>query len=89
MIVVRIYFAGLKSTQVRAVALGQAGRGRAFEDKIFDAVLLAILALAAFVAVFVHGVDVGLEPFDFRVGIQQPVPVEMSACFTNLIEPQM
>ncbi len=62
--------AGLKSAKVGAAAPGQAGRGRALKNEIFDAKLLAILAFAALVAVLVHGVNVRLQPFDFRVGVQ-------------------
>lgn len=47
-----------KSPQVGAGAFWQAlGRG-AFKDKIFDAQLPAIFALAPFVTVFVHGINI-------------------------------
>ena len=52
------------------VRLGKPGAGVAFEHQVFEAVLLAILAFAAFVAVFVDGVNVRFEPPNFRVGIQ-------------------
>ncbi len=77
----------LKSAQVGAAAPRQAGRGGALDTEVFEPHPRAILALAALVAVLVHRVDVRLKPADFRVGIQPALPLEISACFTYLIEP--
>src|SRR5450631_474777 len=63
----------LKSAQICAAALRQA-RGRdALEDEVFDAKLLAILALAALVAVLIHSVNVRLQFFDFGIRVQPAV----------------
>ena len=59
----------LKPAQVGAAAFGQAGRGSSLKHEVFDAHLLAIFAFAAFVAIFVHGVDIRLQAADFGVGI--------------------
>lgn len=63
-----------ESPQIRAAPPGQTQSGNTFEDEIFDPKFFAILTFAAFVAIFVHGVDVGLEAADFRVRIQPAVP---------------
>jgi len=75
----------LKSPQIGAGAVGQTGRGRALEHQILNPMFLAVFALAAFVAILVHRVNVLFQKLDFRVGIQ-PSPLEISACFTYLIE---
>jgi hypothetical protein len=63
----------LKPAQIRAAALGQAGRGSPLEDEIFDAELPTTVSFAALVAVLVHGVNVRLQFSDFGIGIQPAV----------------
>src|SRR5208282_2337359 len=68
-----MFLVWLEAAQIRAAALGQTGRRCTLEHEILDAVLLAILALVALVAVLVHGVNVRLQFFYLRVGIQPAV----------------
>jgi len=60
----------LKAAEVGARAGGEAGGGKALQHQELEAEFLAVSAFAALVTVFVDSVDVGLEPADFRVGIE-------------------
>src|ERR1035437_8766223 len=73
-----------KTPQFGAAAPWQSGRGRPLEHEIFDAVFFTVFALAAFVAVLVHGVNIRLEPFDFRIGIEPAVAAGDQRLFHKL-----
>lgn len=64
---------GSESAQVRAAPAREAFLGNALEDEVLDAVFGAEDALLGFVAVFVDGVDVGLDAPHLRLGIE-PAP---------------
>lgn len=64
---------GSESPQVRAAAPRQPFLRHALEDEILDAVLLAVVSLLRLVAVFVDGVDVGLDAPHLRLGVE-PAP---------------
>src|SRR4029450_1807697 len=60
---------GSESAQDRALTLWKPLLRCAFEHFVFDPILLAELELLGLVAVFVDGVDVGLDPQELRLGV--------------------
>ena len=65
-----------KPSEVGTFSAGESRFREAFEDDVVWAVLGAELAFDGLVAVFVDGVDVGLDPLDLGLGVHPAVAMQ-------------